>query len=133
MGTNYYFRVKGADKIIDNVRKCSKFITHETLDYIESDLNKIHICKISGGWKPLFRATEHYCNVELLDNFYHDNKDGLEIVNEYGYILTWEKFRKTIVNQNKNGKTAKESFKELNDDNFYMDYAGYEWYDGEFW
>ncbi len=61
--------------------------------------SKIHVCKNSYGWLPLFQAQEYlWESIEEIKRHY----DVLspKIVNEYGGVLTWEEFERNVINWN---------------------------------
>ena len=64
MGTNYYFKPK------------------------------LHICKMSMGWKPLFESTKYYKNVKELKDFYERNRNRISIADENPEEFTIEDFEK---------------------------------------
>ena len=50
----------------------------------EIEYPKLHICKISIGWRPLFESTKYYKSMQELKNFYEKNKNRISITDEYG-------------------------------------------------
>lgn len=52
---------------------------------------KIHICNTSYGWKPLFEANSYYNSLKSLQNFYNQNKQYLDCINEYNEYKDFNK------------------------------------------
>ncbi len=80
MGTNYYFKIKNSEALSGIISKVVEFLTPEQIQ--EKLFNDIHICKISAGWKPLFKKTEYFDSTISLLEFYDKNSKMLEIINE---------------------------------------------------
>ena len=112
MGTNYYFRKKTVDPrridaLVDSLnddfealiakynRKLRKLLSEMEIDsssefrdrhsfispvgYEEYD---IHVGKLSGDWKPLMQASEHFNSVATLIEWYEKNKDEYNFIDE---------------------------------------------------
>ena len=61
--------------------------------------SKVHVCKNSGGWLPLFQAQKGmWESVEEIKRHY--TVIHPKIVNEDGQELTWEDFEKNVINWN---------------------------------
>lgn len=61
--------------------------------------SKVHVCKNSGGWLPLFQAQNNmWESVEEIKRHYAVIHP--KIVNEYCEELTWEEFEKNVINWN---------------------------------
>ena len=58
---------------------------------------KLHVCKISCGWNPLFEKTKFYSSFKEIKKFYFDNPDII-IIDEYDEHILWEQFEETIRN-----------------------------------
>lgn len=103
MGTNYYFKVNTpvTNIILYSVKKC-KFLGGLS-DIIEDKL-KIHICKLSYGWKPLFQKTKYYYSFNSMLEFYNDSKKDLTIINEYDKIITLKEFLDIVNSHSENNK-----------------------------
>lgn len=135
MSTNYYFEVRDADKIVEQIKAINPFITEKTLTRIKDELTEIHIGKRSGGWKPLFEASEHFSNMEELEIFYNTNKDSLIIKSEYGYNMTWEELTEELFEWGKGDRSSvRDAIIEgyMRDNDYYIDEQGYEWCKHEF-
>lgn len=98
MGTNYYLRriptKEDYDKIVYYAVKRDIYDDYnkENLFSIIHDLNRrIHLCKISCGWYPLF---EHHNGLlfDLNRQSLIDYTKQFQIVDEYGEIIPFEKF-----------------------------------------
>jgi len=91
----------------------------------EIEYPKLHICKISIGWKPLFESTKYYKSMQELKNFYEKNKNRISITDEYGEEQDIDELFKTIDNRykNKNNRSHPDAYK---------DEQGYEWIDCDF-
>lgn len=121
MSTNYYLRNKEEynnhstimqqrNKIIEGIMKQLEEwnIYGENLYDIQYRIENvanvgyedIHIGKRSSGWKPLFQKQEQFSSVRELKQFYLNNSDKYEIVNEYGVIYTWEDLEEELINWN---------------------------------
>ncbi len=89
----------------------------------EIEYPKLHICKLSVGWRPLFQVTKFYSNVEELKEFYNKNKDRIDIIDEYGEKQDIEELFKTIAIKSKDINIHMEADE---------DQQGYEWRTGNF-
>lgn len=104
MGTNYYLRKilteEDYNKIVYYAVKRDIYDDYnkENLFSIIHDLNRrIHLCKISCGWYPLF---EHHNGLlfDLNRRSLIDYTKQFQIVDEYGEIIPFEKFWDKIDN-----------------------------------
>lgn len=135
MSTNYYFEAKDVDEIIERLKSVSPLISNEDLKRIKNGLTNIHIGKRSGGWQPLFEASEYFSNMKELKSFYNTYKDILIIKSEYNYEMTWEELTEELFEW---GKDERSSVREAiiegwnKDKSYYIDDDGYEWHKGEF-
>lgn len=98
MGTNYYLRriptEEDYNKIVYYAIKKDIYDDYdrENLFSIIHDLNRhIHLCKISSGWYPLF---EHHNGLlfDLNRQSLVEYTKQFQIVDEYGEIISFEKF-----------------------------------------
>lgn len=90
----------------------------------------VHICKLSGGWKPLFEQTKFYSSFEEFEDFYNKYKDYFTIINEEGIELTFEGFKKNVFEKVSN--TENQSHLQYNSQldysiKYYKDNLGVEW------
>ena len=81
MGTNYYFDRKNSRELSESISKMIGFLDADTVR--ERLFDRIHICKISAGWKPGFQRTEYFSSLDELKEFYKQNKDKYNVIDEY--------------------------------------------------
>ena len=102
MGTNFYLMTK-------NKEKRDKYFGHKTDDgYFIGDYEltdnpdwgyTIHIAKTSCGWLPLFQMYKGvFESIQQLKEIY-DTGD-ISIIDEYGDVYDWDKFRKRVLEFN---------------------------------
>lgn len=61
--------------------------------------SKIHVCKNSHGWLPLFQAQEYlWRSIEEIKRHYSVLHP--KIITDYGEELTWEDFEQKVINWN---------------------------------
>lgn len=105
------------------------------LEY-EYDSPRVHICKLSFGWKPIFETSKFYKSFNELKEFIKKYNDFFTIESEYGKKYTLEEFEEEIKEhceneRNINSHLSQEDF--YYDMNLYhKDNEGYEWYTGNF-
>lgn len=94
--------------------------------------SKIHVCKRSCGWLPLFQAQKGlWESVAEIKKQY--NAVCPKIVNEYGDELTWEDFEKNVINWNGGYDRASSKTPHGRDyDSVFKDSEGYEFTWSEF-
>ena len=96
MGTNYYFKIKDIyfkNDIRDKYLKEWNIVHYKPL---------LHIGKRSAGWKPLFEChNELFTSVKEIKKYYDNNKEFLDIINEYNEYLTWEQLEEELINWNR--------------------------------
>ena len=98
MGTNYYFKIKEKRR-----KEIEKNLTDLEKRIICLD-SEIHIGKSSAGWTFTFQATPFYKNYKELLNFYENNKNSIEIVDEYSEKTNIEEFKNMVENKKKEKK-----------------------------
>lgn len=84
--------------------------------------SKVHVCKNSGGWLPLFQAQKGlWESVEEIKRHYAVIHP--KIINEYGEELTWEDFEKNVINWNGgyNGAIPKTPYKHRKSTKYWID------------
>lgn len=86
----------------------------------EIEYPELHICKISMGWKPLFESSKYYRSVQELKDFYENNKNRINIVDEYGEIHDLDELFEFINIKYKDKKSQTH-------EDAYKDKQGYEW------
>lgn len=145
MSTNFYLRNKQeyirSQEINSNIKIKIKEIIEEIKTIVDDEdkvrriqwdleesaevgYEKIHIGKRSVGWKPSFERQEQFSSVKELKDFYYNNKEQYEIVDEYGRPYDWEGLVEELISWNPEGKE--------NTHNFYRDEDGYIWHRYEF-
>jgi len=135
MGTNFYFKVKGVDKIAEQFKGLSSLITDEMVDNLKYRLFDIHIGKTSSGWKPIFESQSYFKTMDELESFYEQHKETLIMEDEYGTPYTWEELKERLFDWNPKGKSSlrdanKEGYNR--DNSYYIDNRGYEWTKSKF-
>lgn len=95
MSTNYYFELK------DSVKKKYQALADKGFIFYED----LHIGKRSYGSKPIFQKTENYSSVDEIIDFYNSNKKYINIIDEYGRIMTFEDLKNNLINWNKGIKS----------------------------
>ena len=130
MGTNYYFRKKTVDPkrietIVDSLNDDFKALVakyNEKLHKVYSEMGiesfydfdddhtffspighsdyDIHVGKLSGGWKPLMQANKYFQSVEALKQWYEQNKDEYDFINEYDEINSLDEYIAEIARRN---------------------------------
>lgn len=108
MGTNYYFKIKAERR-----KEIEKNLTNLEKKLICLD-PELHIGKASVGWAFIFQATPFYKNYKELLEFYENNKNYIEIINEYSKKVNIEEF-KHFVESKKKGLHSQDSY--LDDEN----------------
>lgn len=63
------------------------------------DNSKVHVCKNSGGWLPLFQAHKGLWE-SVTEIKKHYEVAHPKIIDEYGEELSWEVFEKNVINWN---------------------------------
>lgn len=106
------------EDIVDNSRETDKLRWQlEDLAYAEHE--EIHIGKRSWGWKPSFEVQEHFSSVLELKEFYHNNKDTYDIVDEYGEVYDWNGLVEELINWCPDGE-ERLGFDSYKDNNGYI-------------
>ena len=93
----------------------------------------IHICKLSGGWTPLFESNRLYSNFNEFEDFYNKYKDKLNLFDEYDDIISFEDFKNEIFSRlnNKNYQTHLQ-YNNCYGIYYYKDELGVEWTNSHF-
>lgn len=119
MGTNYYMITK--DK--DCRDRCFGF-DYEIAD--TPDWGYIcHICKLTGGWKPLLQSHEKHSSFAGLKAICLNNPE-IRIIGEYGEYFTWQDFEKTVRTWWKDSKFPLRSHMDLHAPGYYTDAEGFD-------
>jgi len=89
MGTNFYFFIKDRNlsKLFEKV-----YITDEPeFGY------KIHLNKLSFGWRPLFESNNQWKSFDELELFYERNKDYITIFDEYRNKYSYDEYKNRLL------------------------------------
>lgn len=101
MGTNYYFITKATNFTHKHFADSNEWDTFNE-EYELSDNPyfhyKIHLNKLSCGWKPLFQIHKEFSTFNQLKDFYKKYNRYLSIEDEYGNKYTWDEYEQTIIN-----------------------------------
>lgn len=95
MGTNYYFMCRDKELVQENFAiKETWGVYGEEYEIVDEPYlgYKIHLNKLSCGWRPLFQRHKAFKTFNELNKFYFSNKDKLEIYNEYGEKFMWDEY-----------------------------------------
>ena len=65
----------------------------------EFDIPEIHVCKLSGGWVPLFEETKYYKDYEGFKKFYNKYKDDFDFVDEYDEKVNIDEFDREVMSK----------------------------------
>ena len=95
MGTNFYFMSRDKEMVQDNFainKKC--YIYGEEYEIVDEPYlgYKIHINKLSLGWRPLFQRHKVFKTFNELKDFYFNNQEKIDIYDEYGKMFTWDEY-----------------------------------------
>jgi hypothetical protein len=130
MGMNYYFDRKNSEEQSKTISELIGFLDAKTVR--ERLFEKIHICKISAGWKPLFEKTDHYGSLDELKAFYEQNKDQFRVINEDREpVDLYDLLSKCDERYNDDTNTSHLSLKS-HDYHRWLCSSGYEWTNGKF-
>lgn len=146
MSTNYYFINKNFNtQKLDNINSKYKNEIEKVYNNYINDISslsdntqeislpkiefytvpKIHIVKISKGWKPLLQCNEYFSSMKDIINFYNSNE--YDLINEYNEYSDFKK----LVNEINDMYKDKDNKSHLGLDlyymnNYYIDSQGYE-------
>lgn len=59
---------------------------------------KVHLCKLSAGWRPLFQRHKTISTFKEVEKFCLKNKSMVSIYDEYGRRYTWKQYFKKVYN-----------------------------------
>ena len=100
MGTNYYFMTRNKELVYKYfaVKKSWGIVDREWRVVEEPFIGyKIHLNKLSYGWKPLFQVHEAFRTFSQLQKFYATHSNDLQIFDEYGTEFDWKEYKKQIL------------------------------------
>ncbi len=111
MGTNFYLISKNRELIHEKfVIVKNGCVTENEYELVETpELSyRVHLNKLSCGWRPLFQGHKAFQSFRELEKFYLTNKESLEIYDEYNQKLSWNEYRERVKNH---GACESEAFK----------------------
>lgn len=95
MGINYYFFSTNKELIQESFAINENWgISGEEYRIVDEPYlgYKIHLNKLSCGWRPLFQSHKIFKTFKELEKFYQEHKSDLEIYDDYGDKYSWEKY-----------------------------------------
>lgn len=99
MGTNFYFMMRDKELVQNNFAMRTEWYVYDEEYEIVDDPYlgyKIHLNKLSCGWRPLFQRHKEFKKFKDLEQFYHKYRDNIEIFDEYNEKYTWEEYFKRV-------------------------------------
>lgn len=100
MGTNYYLISKSRELMLENFAIAeNEFVYEKESELVELPYlaYRVHLNKLSFGWRPLFQRHKSVQSFDKLRNFYLTNNDSLEIYDEYNKKWTWDEYYKRVL------------------------------------
>lgn len=101
MGTNFYMMSRNKKLM----REYFAVETEYTIKDIEYEIvdepylgYKVHLCKLSAGWRPLFQRHKTISTFKKVEEFCLKNKSMVSIYDEYGRRYTWKQYFKKVYN-----------------------------------
>lgn len=101
MGTNFYLISKNKNLM----RECFAVETEYVIKDIEYTIvdepylgYKIHLSKLSCGWRPLFQRHKTIRTFKELEEFCMKNKNVVSIYDEYDRRYTWKQYYERVYN-----------------------------------
>lgn len=101
MGTNFYLMSRNKKLM----REYFAVETEYTIKDIEYEIvdepylgYKVHLCKLSAGWRPLFQRHKTISTFKEVEEFCLKNKSMVSIYDEYGRRYTWKQYFKKVYN-----------------------------------
>lgn len=120
MSNNYYFKLKKENEIEETMKKILDLFGFNEL--IDINVNRIKFAHTAIGWKTSFTATKYFENMKELKTFYENNKNNLEVVDDYDAVHDFREFINSIEYEY---RTPKREFENYN--NYYFDDEKYQW------
>ncbi len=99
MGTNYYLTTKNRDiahKYFAEDHGYGVWNEEYKLRDTPDFHYRVHLNKLSYGWKPIFQNHKVFKSFKELRNFYKSHESELSIFDEYGRSYTWDEYEKDI-------------------------------------
>lgn len=101
IGTNFYLMSRNKKLM----REYFAVETEYTIKDIEYEIvdepylgYKVHLCKLSAGWRPLFQRHKTISTFKEVEKFCLKNKSMVSIYDEYGRRYTWKQYFKKVYN-----------------------------------
>ena len=99
MGTNYYLMTSNKELAHKHFAVETDWgVTDTEYEIVDSPFlgYEIHLNKLSWGWRPLFQRHKAFKTWKELEEFYKAHWKGLEIYDEYGTRLEFDKYKKIV-------------------------------------
>ena len=75
--------------------------------YSHDTFGDIHVGKLSYGWKPLMQANKHFNSIPTLKQWYEENRNVYNFIDEDDRVMLFEDFLQMISKRNKDDKSKK--------------------------
>ena len=99
MGTNYYLMTSNKELAHKHFAVETDWgVTDTEYEIVDSPFlgYEIHLNKLSWGWRPLFQKHKAFKTWKELEEFYKAHSEDLEIYDEYGTRLEFDKYKKIV-------------------------------------
>ena len=99
MGTNYYLMTRNKELAHKHFAVETEYgVTNQEYEIVEEPYlgYEVHLNKLSWGWRPLFQKHREFKTWNELERFYLDHSEDLEIYDEYGTRLEFDKYKKIV-------------------------------------
>lgn len=99
MGTNYYLMTSDKELAHKHFAVETDWgVTDTEYEIVDSPFlgYEIHLNKLSWGWRPLFQRHKAFKTWKELEEFYKAHSEDLEIYDEYGTRLEFDKYKKIV-------------------------------------
>lgn len=125
MGTNYYMSTKDKTKL-------EKWFTVGEYNLTDKpDWGyEIHVCKLSGGWKPLFQSYSGVHSYTIYKNIYAEG--GWILYDEYGEKIKWDDFANLVSSWTKRNERSHMTSISYSYCRCFCDHNGFEFISGDF-
>jgi len=99
MGTNYYLMTRNKELAHKYFAVETTYdVTNQEYEIVEEPYlgYEVHLNKLSWGWRPLFQRHREFKTWNELEKFYLEHATDLEIYDEYGTRLEFDKYKKIV-------------------------------------
>jgi len=99
MGTNYYLMTRNKELAHKYFAVETAYgVTNQEYEIVEEPYlgYEVHLNKLSWGWRPLFQRHREFKTWNELEKFYLEHATDLEIYDEYGTRLEFDKYKKIV-------------------------------------